>query len=117
MTVQQYLDKGFDQQTAEYFAAGRRKVVCASANDNFTLTLNFDNGEVRVLDCKPFIEEGTVFAALFAPDVFRRVYLDELHCVCWDKDPAVDSNKVWSNKIDLSSDTCYLDSVPIGSEC
>ncbi len=113
MTVQEYLDKGFDQKTAAYFAAGRRKVISVEAGDNFVLTLTFDNGEARFLDCKPFMEEGTVFAALRSPEVFRRVYLDAQSCVCWDKDPDVDSEKVWSNKIDLSPDTCYLDSVPL----
>lgn len=32
----------------------------------------------------------------------------------WDVDPAVDSSKVWSNKVDLCPDSCYIDSIPIG---
>lgn len=35
------------------------------------------------------------------PENFRRVYLDGQHCVAWDIDPSVDSEKVWSNKVDL----------------
>lgn len=44
---------------------------------------------------------------------FRRVYVDDTHCVAWDIDPDVDSEQVWSNKVDLCPDSCYLDSVPI----
>ena len=44
---------------------------------------------------------------------FKRVYLDDAGCVAWDIDPNVDSNKVWNNKVDLSSDSCYVDSVPV----
>lgn len=44
---------------------------------------------------------------------FERVYVDAQHSVAWDIDPNVDSDVVWSNKVDLCPDTCYIDSVPI----
>lgn len=112
-TVEYYLSKGFDQKTAEYYAAGRRTIVSVAANDDFTLTLRFDNGEVRLYDAKPLLEKGTVFEPFSDIENFRRVYLDEQHCVSWDIDPAVDSEKVWNNKVDLCPDSCYLDSVPV----
>lgn len=111
--VQSYLSKGFDRKTAEYFAAGRRRVVSVVANDDFSLRLEFDNGEVRSLDCKPIFEFGTVFAPFRELPNFKRVYLDDCNCVSWDIDPNVDSNEVWSNKVDLSSDSCYMESVPV----
>lgn len=111
--VQSYLSKGFDRKTAEYFAAGRRRVVSVVANDDFSLRLKFDNGEVRSLDCKPIFEVGTVFAPFRELSNFKRVYLDDCNCVSWDIDPDVDSNEVWSNKVDLSSDSCYMESVPV----
>ena len=46
-------------------------------------------------------------------EIFKRVYIDEQHCIAWDIDPAVDSDTVWSNKIDLCPDACYIDSVPL----
>lgn len=112
-TVEDFLRKGFDHRTAEYFASGRKRIVSVSANDNFSLNIVFDNGEVRTLDCKPFLKEGTVFAPFLEIENFKRVYLDDCHCIAWDIDPAVDSEKVWSNKVDLCSDTCYMDSVPL----
>lgn len=111
-----YLSKGFDQTMAEYYASGRKKIISVIPNDNFTLTLTFDNNEQRVLDCKPFLTDGTVFAFLKSYENFKRVYIDDTHCVAWDKDPNIDSEKVWNNKVDISSDSCYVDSVPIEGE-
>ncbi len=112
--VAYYLSKGFDRSMAEYFASGRKRIIAVAPNDDFTLTLDFDNGETRILDCKPFLEEGTVFAPFLQLDNFRRVYLDSDHCVAWDIDPTINSEVVWSNKVDLSPDSCYVDSVPSG---
>ena len=108
-----YLSRGFDAKTAAYFAAGRRKLVEVEAQHDFTLMLTFDSGEKRLLDMKSTIVAGTVFAPLAAPDVFNRVYLDSTGSPAWDIDPDVDSEVVWNNKIDLSPDTCYLDSIPL----
>lgn len=112
-TVEEYLALGFDRAAAEYFAAGRKKLVGVEANDDFTLTLTFEGGERRLYDAKPLLQEGTVFAPFRDLRNFRRVYLDAQNDVAWDIDPAVDSEKVWSNKIDLCPDSCYLDSTPI----
>ena len=111
--VQSYLDKGFDRETAEYFASGRKRIVSVVANDDFSLRLRFDNGEVRSLDCKPILADGTVFAPFRELANFKRVYLDDCDCVAWDIDPSVDSNKVGSNKVDLSPDSCYMKSIPV----
>lgn len=108
--VEDYLAAGFDQRTAEYFAGGRRRILSVEPGDGFILLLTFDNGERRCFDMTGIIEEGTVFAFLSDPANFRRLYLDDTGAVCWDIDPEVDSNKVWSNKVDLSADACYLDS-------
>lgn len=108
--VDEYLTKGFDQKAAEYFASGRKIILSVEPESGFSLRLIFNNGEQRRFDVKPLIKDGTVFAFLKNPDDFARVYLDEDGCVCWDIDPSVDSNKVWSNKIDLSPDSCYMNS-------
>ena len=98
-SVEYYLSKGFDSKIAEYYASGRKRIVSVSPNEDFSLTLGFDNGEVRRLDCSSFFEAGTVFERFGKYDNFRRVYLDEDHCVSWDIDPDVDSRVVWSNKV------------------
>ena len=113
-TAEYYLSKGFDRATAEYFAGGRKKITGVVPNDDFTLTIRFDNGEKRLYDMRPLLKKGTVFEPLIQMENFRRVYVDDTHSVAWDIDPSVDSEKVWSNKVDLCSDSCYIDSVPIG---
>ena len=112
-TVDYYLSKGFDRPMAEYFATGRKKIISAVANDNFTLTILFDNGENRLLDMAPMLQAGTVFAPFMDIDNFRRVYVDCDHHIAWDIDPDIDSEIVWSNKVDLCPDSCYVDSVPL----
>ena len=101
---------------AEYFSSGRKRITDVVPNADYTLTLTFDNGEKRVLDMAPVIKPGTVFEILSDIKNFNRVYLDREHCVSWDIDPEVDSDVVWSNKIDLCPDSCYVDSVPLADE-
>lgn len=108
-----YLSKGFDKPMAEYFASGRKRITAVSPNKDFTLTLNFSNGERRLYDCRPLLKADTVFAPFMEFENFQRVYLDREHCVSWDIDPSIDSDVVWNNKVDLCPDSCYVDSVPI----
>lgn len=102
-----------DEKTASYFASGRHKIVKVSPEADFMLKLVFDNDEIRLLDMKPVIKPNTVFAFLNNPNNFAKVYIDNTNNICWDKDPTVNSEVVWDNKVDISSDSCYLDSVPI----
>lgn len=112
-SAEYYLSKGFSPKMAEYFASGRRRITGVVPNDDFSLTLTFDNGELRRYDAAVLLQPGTVFAPLRDLANFRRVYLDEDQHVSWDIDPNVDSTVVWSNKVDLCPDTCYVDSVPV----
>ena len=110
--IEYYLSKGFDRKTAEYYANGRKKIVAVKANTNFTLTITFDNGENRIYDMRPLLKKGTVFEKFLNITDFRRVYVDKQHCISWDIDPNIDSNKVWNNKVDLCPDSCYINSIP-----
>lgn len=111
-SIAYYLSRGYDEKMAEYFAAGRRRITKVIPNEDFSLTLTFDNGEIRQYQAAPLLEVGTVFAPLREWQNFCRVYLDENHCVSWDIDPNIDSSQTWSNKVDLCPDSCYLDSIP-----
>lgn len=113
MTVDYYLSKGFDRPMAEYLASGRKQITSVTPQCDFSLLLTFNNGERRKLDCTSFLRPGTVFEPFLNYESFKRVYIDDENAVCWDIDPTVDSNVVWSNKVDLSPDSCYVDSVPV----
>ena len=112
-SVEYYLSKGYDQKMEEYFASGRKQITGVIPNRDFTLTLTFDNGETRIYNVEPLLEAGTVFAPFREWERFRRVYLDEGHCVSWDIGPNMDSSRVWNNKVDLCPDSCYVDSIPL----
>lgn len=112
-SAEEYMKMGFDRKAAEYFAGGRKTIVAVTPNDDFTLTICFSNGERRLLDMSPLLQKGTVFEPFIDLADFRRVYVDEQHCIAWDIDPAINSREVWSNKVDLCPDSCYIDSVPL----
>ena len=111
-----YLSKGFDKRAAKYFSAGRRIVTEVIPKKDFTLELTFDNGEKRVYDVRPLLKKGTVFERLKREENFLRVYIDDTNAIAWDIDPEIDSSKIWSNKIDICSDSCYMDSVPLNTK-
>lgn len=113
-SIEYYLSKGFDRKTAEYFASGRRTIISVVPNDDFTLSISFDNGEKRLYDARPLLKKGTVFEPFADIKNFRRVYVDDAHCIAWDINPDIDSNVVWNNKVDLCPDSCYIDSIPVG---
>lgn len=48
-------------------------IVDAVPNDNYFLELTFRTGEVRLLDMKPYIQEGGVFGTLRDKGKFREV--------------------------------------------
>ena len=81
--------------------------------ENFSLLLTYENGEKRVLDMKSTLEQGGVFTPFRQYENFKRVYIDDCNNVAWDIDPNIDSNVVWNNKVDICSDSCYVDSVPL----
>lgn len=109
-TVEYYLSKGFDEKAAKYFASGRKKPVNVVPQDSSCLIITFDNNEKRLLDMSSYIQKGTVYYILNDKSVFDRCYIDSNGSVCWDKNPNVDSEKEWSNKIDIGADNCYLES-------
>ncbi|MCL1819774.1 MAG: DUF2442 domain-containing protein [Oscillospiraceae bacterium] len=99
-------------EVAEYFQNGRRKIMSVFANDNFTLSLIFDNNEMRIYDMKDNLN-GDVFKPFRILSEFKRVFVDENGGVAWDINPTIDSNVVWNNRVDLCPDSCYLKSFPV----
>lgn len=99
------------------FKISPTKIIKVVPNDDYTLILFFENGEVRLYDLSSSImKEGSLFERFLDLNKFRQVYLDEVGAVSWDIDPNVDSRIVWENKIDLCPDSCYWDSVPLTKE-
>ena len=112
-SVEYYISKGFDSKMAEYFASGRKKILSVTPQRDFTLLLTFNNNEHRIFDMKPYLQKNTVFERFINYDDFKRVYIDDSNCICWDKDPNINSQEDWQNKVDISGDVCYVESTLI----
>lgn len=95
----------------EYFKSGPRKIKQIKPNKDYSLTIHFDNQEVRIYDMSANLYG--VFEILKNKDKFEKVFIDEYGNIAWDIDENVDSSINWNNRIDLCTDSVYLESDPI----
>jgi hypothetical protein len=56
-------------------------VTQVRARDDYMLELEFDTGETRVFDARPYLEKG-VFTRLKDPAMFKQAYV-AYDTVCW----------------------------------
>jgi len=96
-----------------YFVCGERKITDVKPNDDYTLTLTFDNGEYRLYDMSGDLYG--VFSKLKNIKKFKEVFIDESGNIAWDIDKAVNSKLIWNNRIDICKDSAYMASTPIES--
>ena len=94
----------------KYLNSGRKKIINVSPDKNFTLNVTFDNEETRTYDMSDKLTG--VFEILKDRSKFNNVFLDEFGNIAWNRDINIDSSKIWNNRIDLCSDSVYMDSVP-----
>src|SRR6056297_807276 len=99
------------KEVKEYFRKGTRKIKKVIANDDYTLTVHFDNGEVKLYDMNDKLYD--VFDILKNKNKFIEVFLDEYGNIAWDIEKNLDSSVHWNNRIDLCKDSVYLDSKPL----
>lgn len=76
------------------------RVTKVQPQAQYCLRLAFSNGEIRVYDASPLLEQGGVFAELKDISVFRSVH--PWHGVVQ-----------WAGGQDICPDTLYEDSVPV----
>ena len=62
------------------------KVIQAVAGENFTVYVYFGDGSISLLDARPLLEKGGVFAPLSVPDFFRDRLTVLNDTVAWDVD-------------------------------
>ena len=96
------------KRVKDYFEKGKRNIVQVTPNEDYTLTVTFDNQEVRIYDMSKNL--FGVFEILKDKDKFKEVFIDEFGNIAWERDKTVDSNKVWNNKIEVCKDSVYMDS-------
>lgn len=75
------------------------RVKTVKPKKEYKLYLEFDNGEVKVFDVKPFLSKG-IFKELQNPEIFNSVQVN-------------DGSVQWSNEADFCPDTLYLESASV----
>ena len=73
------------EKVKEYFEKGPRTIEKVIANEDYTLTVHFDNGEVRIYDMSEMLYG--VFEVLKDKAKFKKVFLDEYGNIAWDMMP------------------------------
>lgn len=74
-------------------------VIAVKALDHFHLQLEFNTGETRVFDARPYLEKG-IFRRLKDPRLFQQVFVG-CDTVCWPGD------------LDIAPETLYDKSNPV----
>ena len=74
------------------------EVKAVNPNPDYTLTITFENGEVRIFDVKPYMNRSDFFGELKDLKLFNTVK------------PSFLGSVEWKNRQDLSADTLYLES-------
>jgi hypothetical protein len=74
-------------------------VTGVTPENNYTLLLQFENGEKRRIDLSPWLDTG-IFAELKDPEKFRRVRVN------------FDTIE-WENEADLDPEFLYYNSLPL----
>ena len=100
------------RKVREYFISGSRKIKKVIANNDYTLTVYFDNDEVRLYDMSNML--FGVFEILKDKEKFKEVFIDEFGNIAWDIDKKIDSSVHWNNRIDLCTDSVYIESIKFG---
>ena len=78
-------------------------IIDVKSQDNFILWLKFENGEEKEFDCKSLFDKN-IFKPLMEKEFFSKVKI--LH-----------GTVAWSDEIDISPDTLYLDSKKVNIKC
>ena len=78
------------------------RVSFALPNSDYTLTLKFNNGELRIFDVKPYLDKG-IFRELQDIRIFNSVK------------PFLGSVQ-WGGGQDFCPDTLYEDSIPLSKQ-
>lgn len=80
-----------------------REIVSVIPKPDFFLEVEFDNGEKRVFDLKPYLR-GSLFEPLTDESLFRAVEIEEDF-----------GGLVWPTGADLCPDMVYMNAVPVRS--
>lgn len=78
-----------------------RRAVAVKAMDNYLLLVKFDNGEQKIYNCFPLLE-NSLFAELNDIDFFRTVHVDDIGVVCWNDATDINPYDLYDDSENLS---------------
>ena len=85
----------------------RPKLFQVFPTDDYLVYLYYDNGEIKIYDCKWILKEGGVFTKLHELEKFMQLCTVMNGTLAWDVSECRDSY----NCIDICPDTVYQESI------
>ena len=101
--LQYYLDKNYPPEVAEYFALGSKKIIDVISNDDYTITITYNNGIKKLYDIKPLMKDIKYFKRLENIEEFRKVKHSK-------------GRIFWDDMTDLCGDACYIYGLTLRSD-
>ena len=74
-------------------------ITAIEPQSDYTLIVTFENGEKRIYDCKPLLDEG-VFKVLNNLELFMQAYFDG-------------TTVAWNDMLDIAPEELYYNGIPI----
>ena len=84
-------------------------VISVECEDNYILSVSFDNGENGLLDMRPYLDFG-VFRKIRDPDIFRTAHVS-FDTIAWDSGADIDPEFVYE-KCRLAQQDASADGQP-----
>ena len=78
-----------------------RRAVAVKAMDNYLLLIKFDNGEQKIYNCFPLLENN-LFSELRNIDFFKTVHVDDMGVVCWNNATDINPYDLYDDSENLS---------------
>ena len=78
-----------------------RRAIDVKAMDNYLLLVKNDNGEQRIYNCFPLLENN-LFSELRNIDFFKTVHIDEMGLVCWNDSTDINPYDLYEDSESLS---------------
>ena len=77
------------------------RAVAVKAMSNYLLLVKFDNGEQRIYNCYPLLE-NKLYSELKDTEFFKTVHIDEMGVVCWNDATDINPYELYENSESLS---------------
>ena len=78
-----------------------KRAVNVKPLSNYLLLIRFDNGEERVFNCFPLLENG-LYKKIADQQFFRTVHIDNMGLVCWDDSTDINPYELYNNSENIS---------------